>query len=678
MCTLQKALQVTLAGCMGLFFVWVLLGLALLPAQADPIPQDGLYLKSRLGLMPPAYGQGESQPQARLLDSSGLLNAYTTYAVGAWPEVVGLGQLTADRRQDAAVAASHYFDPPNGDKLHLFAQTITGVLSRTVRYDTGSNPRAIAVGDLDGDGRDDVVVVNQGDDALGVFWQSAGGALSAMQTFAAGDAPDGVALGDFNGDCRLDVAVSHAQAQEIRIYHQLEGQTFSSPVSYTVGSAGFNEIAAGDVDGDGDDDVVLLRGAGYATDDLAIFYQQGGALGSPVFRTVEDGGYLAHGLALGDVTGDGRADIVAVAGGNTPDAFINVFTQGSDGTLASTPITYAAYHLPEVVEIGDVNHDGRNDAVVLHAAWQTLSVYTQTVAGSFSAYSTHALPYVDHYQPQALALGDLNSDGSLDVAIADARNGLVVLTNTLTAPLSTIDYPPCCTSITATNQLITGTVTGASQVQLSLDNGRTWQTVAASGGVWSYNWSVAALHGGAHRVWVRAVADNGRVQAPPVRRCYQVVHYYLVYLPTVLRSYQPPTGRGLTVTSINVLSADPAVVEVVIENLGSATVTHNFWVDLYVDPNPPPAAPGDIWDPPRCSYGVAWFVTADIPADGTLTLNTDQRDHARSYWPTTLPAGSHVLYAQVDSYGGPQGYITEDNEGNNIAGPTTFAAGVDE
>jgi hypothetical protein len=675
--TAQRCLQVTSTGCVGLLLVWQLLGTTLPSAQADPPPQNDLYLKSRLGLMPPAYGQGESQPQARLLDSSGLLNTHATYAVGAWPEVVGLGQLTADTRQDAAVAASPYFDPPNSDRLHLFAQTTTGTLSRTVRYDTGSNPRAIAVGDLDGDGRDDVVVANQGDDTLGVFWQSAGGTLSAMQTFPTGDAPDGVALGDFNGDCRLDVAVSHAQAQEIRIYHQLEGQTFASPVAYAIGSAGFNEIAAGDVDGDGDDDVVLLRGAGYATDDLAIFYQQEGVLGSPVFRTVKDGGYLAHGLALGDVTGDGRADVVAVAGGNTPDAYLNVFAQSSDGTLASMPTTHAAYHLPEVVEVGDVNHDGRNDAVVLHAAWQTLSVYTQTLAGAFSTYDTYALPYVDHYQPQALALGDLNSDGSLDVAIADSRNGLVVLTNTLTAPLATVDYPPCCTSITAANHLITGTVTGASQVQLSLDNGHNWQTIAASGGVWSYNWNVAALHG-AHRVWVRAVADNGRVQAPPVRRCYQMVHDYLVYLPTVFRSYQPPTHRDLTVTRVNVLSTDPAMVEVVIENLGSAAVTPNFWVDLYVDPNPPPAAPGDLWDPPRCSYGGSWFVDTDIAAYGSLALSTSQLDPDHSYWPDTLPPGSHVLYVQVDSYGGPQGYVLEDNEDNNIAGPTAFAASTVE
>jgi hypothetical protein len=102
-------------------------------------------------------------------------------------------------------------------------------------------------------------------------------------------------------------------------------------------------------------------------------------------------------------------------------------------------------------------------------------------------------------------------------------------------------------------------------------------------------------------------------------------------------------------------------------------VPYDFWVDLYVDPSPPPQKHGDLWDPPRCVYGGAWKVTGDVPAFGAITLSTRQFSASYSYWPETLPSGAHVLYAQVDAYGGDMGMVYEDNESNNIHGPIPIA-----
>ncbi len=59
---------------------------------------------------------------------------------------------------------------------------------------------------------------------------------------------------------------------------------------------------------------------------------------------------------------------MVTAGGNAPDAYLNIFLQDG-GVLATVPITYAAHHLPSAVAVGDLNHDGREDVVVLHDAW---------------------------------------------------------------------------------------------------------------------------------------------------------------------------------------------------------------------------------------------------------------------------------------------------------------------
>lgn len=75
---------------------------------------------------------------------------------------------------------------------------------------------------------------------------------------------------------------------------------------------------------------------------------------------------------MGDVTDDGRADIIVTAGGNIPNAFVNVFVQQPDGSLATSPTVYPAFHLPEAVEVGDVNHDSHNNVILSHAAWMSL------------------------------------------------------------------------------------------------------------------------------------------------------------------------------------------------------------------------------------------------------------------------------------------------------------------
>lgn len=497
--------------------------LALSSASASA-SAGALYHKSQAGLMPPAYGAAPAARAAlaaNLTANSGQLGAYVIYPSGAWPEAVVGGEFTGDGRGDAALSASFNWDAENDNRLHLFAQTSGGGLIRAQRLATGNQPTALAAGDFNRDGRRDVVVANQDDDTLILFLHTGAG-LTATLTLPTGAGPDAVAVGDFNGDLRDDIAVVHAISQTVGLYHQQAAGSFAAPVWLGLSSAGYNDIAVGDLNSDGYDDLVVLRGAGHTTSHIAIFYQQNRALGAPVFRTVEDGGFLAHGLAVGDVTGDGRDDIVVTAGGNAPLAYLNIFVQQADGALATNPVVYPAFHLPEAVEIGDVNHDGRNDVVAVHAAWMTLSVYTQTVAGTLSAYESYALPYTDYYRPGGLALGDVTGNGGVDVLIANhsslpAENGLVVLANTGVAPTSTITHPALPTFITDTLVFpIEGLASNnATILEISTDGGRTWDAQSASS-VWSYPWEVPVADG-SYILLSRATDATGRVQYPPAR-----------------------------------------------------------------------------------------------------------------------------------------------------------------
>ena len=484
--------------------------------------KPAMYYKSRLGLMPPAYLPDESRLNRAGSEAvNGFFQPFTVYSTGSWPEAVTSGEFSGDGRTDAALVTSFDFDPANDYQALVIAQTITGTLARAQSAGTGDSPVAVARGDFNHDGRDDLAIVNDHDNTLGVYLQSSTATLSSMITYPTGAGPDTIVVGDFNGDLRDDIAVGHTIGQSIALYYQQAAGLFAAPVFLNVGTSGFNDLAVGDLNGDSFDDLVLLRGSGYSTSQVAVFYQQNHALkAAPVFLTVETGGFLPNGLAIGDVTNDGRADVVVTAGGNTGQAYLNVFPQQVDGSLALSPTLYSAYNLPESVRVGDVNHDGRNDVMAVHAGWQALSIYTQTMTGTLNNYTLDALPYLDHYRPGALALADVTGDGSLDVLIANhsslsAEDGLVVLTNTLSTPTSTITSPAAPgIYLTATvPYTIQGTSSlSAGTIELSLNGGQSWTPIPASIN-WQYTWTVPITDGN-YVLLSRAVSPSGNYQSP--------------------------------------------------------------------------------------------------------------------------------------------------------------------
>jgi hypothetical protein len=663
----------------------VVTAFALLPVTVNGGHNPRLHYKSQINLMPPAYGASETQRAALTSTGSVLFDPDVVYPSDSWPEASAVGEWTGDGRPDVALITSFANDTASDRSLHIFAQETGGTLTPTMQIATGAGPMAMASGDFNRDGLDDLAVVNHEDDTLGVYLQSAPGTFAPVVTYTTGVAPDAIAVGDFNTDLRQDIAVSHAESQSVAIFYQQSNGTLENPVYLSVGSAGFNDLVMGDLNSDGYDDLVLLRGAGYSTDEVAIFYQQEGALTLPVYRSVQTGGFLPHGLAVGDVTNDGRDDIVVTAGGNTPQAYLNVLVQGDNGVLSATPVTYPAYHLPEAVEIGDVNHDGRNDVVLVHAAWLSLSTYLQQENGTLAPYVSDSLPYADFYRPGALTLADVSGDGALDVALAShssqpEENGLVILSNaTGSAPTSTITTPALGALITdmdATHYLIEGTASAdAVTLQISTDGGLTWHEQPANT-EWSYNWALPE-EDGSYVILVRAVDGAGRVQSLPARTRIIIDRTIHVYLPLVASQYV-----GAPDLVVQSLQATTSGVGLQVKNVGTASTTESFWVDIYIDPAPAPTSVNQIWSS-IAAQGGAWGVSGVALHPGEiLTLTTGDDYYADTYseinWPLTVGA---QVYAQVDSahVGSEFGAVRETHEilggtYNNVIGPVGVIA----
>jgi hypothetical protein len=97
------------------------------------------------------------------------------------------------------------------------------------------------------------------------------------------------------------------------------------------------------------------------------------------------------------------------------------------GSKLSAGYSLLSYDIPEPVAVADVDGDARADIVTAHGGWNALGVYRQNNRGQLLDEQLFTVPYASHYHPRSLAVGDVTGDGRADVLLADYNNGLVLL-----------------------------------------------------------------------------------------------------------------------------------------------------------------------------------------------------------------------------------------------------------
>jgi hypothetical protein len=134
-----------------------------------------------------------------------------------------------------------------------------------------------------------------------------------------------------------------------------------------------------------------------------------------------------HSIAVGDLTGDGRADIATTKSSNSPYAGTYVYPQTSTGAIGE-PVLYGLYDLPQPVVVADVDRDGRGDLITAHGGWNYASVLLQRPDGLLGRSQMVRIPNAtSHYDNRGLAVGDVTGDGKPDLVIAEYLRGLVVV-----------------------------------------------------------------------------------------------------------------------------------------------------------------------------------------------------------------------------------------------------------
>jgi hypothetical protein len=355
-------------------------------------------------------------PTAAFCQNSGWFLSYSRYDIGSWPESVAIGDVNNDGLKDVVCATSYYFDPENDYKLFVFIQDASGELNEPVKYD-GDNGYSVDIGDLNNDGLKDVVVST--DSGIGVYYQNGFGGLNAMVELASQPIVRKVRAADLNDDNEADVVAIGWSSDEVDVFIQ-SGGVLSLDNTYTLTYHGYPDLDAGDLNDDGLNDILVTSGQGVITEGISILFQDPGTPGTFINPTYYEASFYPNGCAIGDLNYDTWKDVI-VASSSTAE----VFYQNTGGTLDTPPDSYTTAGSNHPVLVGDVNRDNRLDALI--AASTTLSVLFQQGDGSLGGLETYDLPYATWLNPHGMAMGDFNNDGMDDLVFANYNYGVVIL-----------------------------------------------------------------------------------------------------------------------------------------------------------------------------------------------------------------------------------------------------------
>ncbi len=394
----------------------------------------------------------------------------TAHPTGSEPLLVRLSDLDGDGDLDALVAwvggVSGGFSVHLGDGQGGFAAPAHRALPW--------RPADFVVGDLDGDGRADLVFVGAAPhdaEALAFLGDGSGG-FGAGAASPLGAAVVSIALGDLDGDPHPDLFTGAPGPSSVRVYSGSAAGSFTFATSIALPQAPAG-LAVGDLDGDGADDVAVVAGFGFPFPATLSTFLGDGAGGFAPAATYPAVAADSHRIDLLDCDGDGALDAVvgwrvSTLGGvsvhpglgtgsfGTPQSVVGKtwfegFTVADLGAGAGIAVLYlqggqqgvtplgflgvvkrtstGSFQTPHVERFGVWQHDGRSlvaldvdgdgfeDIVTLGSAspWQVLSVHRGDGTGGFSGHWRLAFPAQNAFSiPDTLLLGHLDGDGFVD------------------------------------------------------------------------------------------------------------------------------------------------------------------------------------------------------------------------------------------------------------------------
>ncbi len=336
-------------------------------------------------------------------------------------------------------------------------------------FTTGTNPHTAAIGDVDFDGFNDIVIANATSNNISVFKNNAtlgvinANSFAAKQDFTVATTPVEVLLSDLDNDGRLDIVSSNESGNSLSILKNITSRgivnagSFASVVNYTTPYTGYG-LGIGDFNNDGKPDILSAS----RTNAFVMLFQNnttGNTITGTSFSRTDIAApvYSYRNAKIADFDGDGKNDFTVPTGFNQISVYRNVSTGvGLNVNSFAASVNYATQNWPWGLSVGDLDGDFKPEIVSVNQNSSSISV--------FKNLQTSANPVITSFNPSSLLQGQpFTVNGSNFAGITSLQ------VNGVNSPFSIINA-----------SLIVATVTGNGTTGLISVNGFNGSAVSAT------------------------------------------------------------------------------------------------------------------------------------------------------------------------------------------------------
>jgi hypothetical protein len=585
--------------------------------------------------------------------------ARQSFTTGADPAYVALGDLDGDGKIDVVT--------PNNASItnaSYFRNQSTGpgsiAYSAKTDFTIGSNPISAFIGDIDGDGLPDVVVANYGTNNYSIFRNtSTVGTISFaarvnVTASASSTNPYDVKIQDMDGDGKADLIVANNGGPYLSV-HRNTGSvgtiSFATPIDFQAYTSPVS-VSIGDLDGDGKPDVALANFFNTFDNAISVF-RNTSTPGTINFATKLDltPGSQPRSVAIGDIDGDGKSDL-AVANGNSNNMsiFRNTSSVGTLSFAARVDVTTGTG--PFSVSLGDIDGDSKVDLAVANYTAGTVSVFRNNSTPGTISIATK-VDFTSTTQPRSVFIADQDGDGKNDLTTANlGSDNFSVFRNIIPSP-QTITFGPLATkTIGDFSFTVSATASSGLPVTFSSDN----LAVAAVAGN-----TVEIIGAGTCNIIASQAGNASFAPAPNVsqplvvNKANQTITFGAIPSkvfsdPAFTLSGTSSSGLPITYTSSNTSVATISGNTVTITGVGSTTITAS--------------------QPGNTSYNPATDVARN------LTVNKATQTITFGALPTKAFGDANFALGATASSGLPISYISSNTSVATISGLTVTIVGV--
>src|SRR5271170_3057346 len=355
--------------------------------------------------------------------------ATTTYLEASGvPNIFSLTATVPGNGNTLPTGTVSFVDASNGNAVlgtsALTSEAGAGFAGSSLLTVTSQNSgNTVLTADFNGDGIPDLVIL--GNDTISVLLGNGDGTFTAAPS-PSSDLPGAIAVGDFNGDGIPDLAVAPAldEGNSEVLLGNGDGTFTIANGSFgnSNGTVTSNSIAAADFNGDGKLDLVETCASVDESpcNSLLILFGNGdGTFMQPSGPQPPLPFFGFQSMAVGDFNGDGQPDLAVT---NSAANGVNIFLNSGGGLTAvsAMPATGAG---PSSIAAADFNGDGKLDLAVANSGSNNVTILLGNGDGTFTAAASPAAGTA----PNSIAVADFNGDGVPDLAVANAGSSNVTI-----------------------------------------------------------------------------------------------------------------------------------------------------------------------------------------------------------------------------------------------------------